>query len=357
MEELTTPVTTMEELTTPVTAPSPEEEIESTPRQSLTAADHTVIISRALSLHPPGSPTRDTLLLQYLRSIAIDLEAAEEDAARAQKRVEDTRAIFDKTAELLSGKLDVSLMPKGEKLRKRGRKRKGEEDEGDGDYDERFVPPPEGPLFPPMIATSGGGMTELDVQEHRRAFYEKLTEMPYENLHEYVPPVTMPNLRTRAQLDEYAYVAKHWETGTETEDVKAFRRQYKTFYTKMKVSTENVGRRTGHHLRPLAGSIDREVFCRYGKNGESLMYVALEDLYDAIFEIHTLKGHRGWQSCKKLANLKYANLPQDHIRIFLETCPLCLGRKKVKVETPASVAEEIEPVVEEVALNEEVATV
>ena len=183
---------------------------------------------------------------QYLRSIAIDLEAAEEDAARAQKRVEDTRAIFDKTAELLSGKLDVSLMPKGEKLRKRGRKRKGEEDEGDGDYDERFVPPPEGPLFPPMIATSGGGMTELDVQEHRRAFYEKLTEMPYENLHEYVPPVTMPNLRTRAQLDEYAYVAKHWETGTETEDVKAFRRQYKTFYTKMKVSTENVGRRTGH---------------------------------------------------------------------------------------------------------------
>jgi hypothetical protein len=74
------------------------------------------------------------------------------------------------------------------------------------------------------------------------------------------------------------------------------------------------------------------------------MYVAVEDLYDAIFEIHTLKGHRGWQSCKKLANLKYANLPQDQIRIFLETCPLCIGRKKVKVETP--VAEEVEPAVD-----------
>eukprot|EP00804_Cyclotella_cryptica_P030875 CCRYP_018370-RA/>CCRYP_018370-RA protein AED:0.41 eAED:0.41 QI:0/-1/0/1/-1/1/1/0/178 len=157
-----------------------------------------------------------------------------------------------------------------------------------------------------------------------------MTGVPYEKLQDYVPPVTLPNLRTRAQLEEYVYVAKHWDTGTEEDDVKAFRRQHKSFYTKMKICTENIGRRTGHHLRPLAGSFDRMVFCRYGKNGESLMYVALEDLYDAIFEIHTLKGHRGWQSCKKLANLKYANLPQDQIRSFLDTCPFCVRRKKVK---------------------------
>lgn len=263
--------------------------------------------------------------------------------------MQDTREIYEKTAELLCGKLDVSLMPKGEKLRKRGRKRKGEEDEGDADYDEKFVPPLEGPLLPPMIATAGGGLSELDVQDHRRAFYEKLTNAPYENLHEYVPPATMPNLRTRAQLDEYAYVAKHWKTGTETEDVKTFRRQYKSFYTKMKASTENVGRRTGHHLRLLAGSMDREVFCRYGKSGESLMYVAVEDLYDAIFEIHTLKGHRGWQSCKKLANLKYANLPQDQIRIFLETCPFCVGRKKPKVENPVGEEVDVQAVAQEVS--------
>jgi hypothetical protein len=322
------------ESASPISDPSPEGVQLPAPRQSLTAADHTVIISRALSLHPPGSPTRDTLLLSSLRSIASELESAEEDAARARKRVEETREIYDKTAELLSGKLDVSLMPKGEKLRRRGRKRKGEEDEGDGDYDERFVPPDVGPLLPPIVATGGGGMLESEVLQHRKDFYEKLTETPYENLHEYTPPVTMPNLRTRAQLEEYVYVAKHWDTGTEVEDVKTFRRQYKTFYTKMKASTENVGRRTGHHLRPLAGSFDREVFCRYGKNGESLMYVAMEDLYDAIFEIHTLKGHRGWQSCKKLANLKYANLPQEQIKIFLETCPFCVGRRKIKVETP-----------------------
>ncbi|KAL7517149.1 hypothetical protein ACHAWX_003858 [Stephanocyclus meneghinianus] len=301
------------------------------PRQSLTPADHMVMISRALSLHPAGSPTRDNLLLSSLRSIAAELESAEDDFARTQKRVDDARELFEKTAELLSGKNDVSFQPKGEKLRKRGRKRKGEEDEGDADYDEKFVPPAEGPLLPPMIATGGGGLTDIEVQHHRRDFYEKMTGVAYENLHDYVPPVTLPNLRTRAQLDDYVYVAKHWDTGTEEDDVKAFRRKHKSFYTKMKICTENIGRRTGHHLRSLAGSFDRMVFCRYGKNGESLMYVALEDLYDAIFEIHTLKGHRGWQSCKKLANLKYANLPQDQIRTFLDTCPFCVRRKKAKI--------------------------
>lgn len=57
------------------------------------------------------------------------------------------------------------------------------------------------------------------------------------------------------------------------------------------------------------------------------MYVALEDLYDAVFEIHTLKGHRSWAGCKKIANLKYANMPQEHIRQFIESCPICYQRK------------------------------
>ena len=328
----------------PPRSPPPEELL------PLSPANHTILLSRALSQHPPGSPCRDAVLLARLRSAASQLESAEADAARAQSRLQDARDLYTKTTELLSGVTDVAWMPAGEKLRKRGRKRKGEEEEGDADYDERFVPPVEGPLLPPMIAIGGGGLTESEVRAHRVAFYEKLTAAPFEELENYVPPPTMPNLRTRAQLEEYAYVAKHWDTGTEAEDVKTFRRRYKSFYTKMKASNENVGRRTGHHLRPLAGSIDREVYCRYGKNGESLMYVAVEDLYDAIFEIHTLKGHRGWQSCKKLANLKYANLPQDQIRIFLETCPLCLTRKKGKVEESSSVT------VGEVTEDEQVTT-
>lgn len=191
----------------------------------------------------------------------------------------------------------------------------------------------DGPLIPPMIATGGvGGLTETDVHRHRREFYEKMTGLDYDSLGGYVPPVSAPNLKTRAQLEECVFVAGHWDTGTEDLDVMSFRRQHKNFYTKMKICDENIGRRTGHHLRSLAGSVDRSIFCRYGKNGESLMYIPMEELYDAIFEIHTLKGHRGWQNCKKLINLKYANVPQDQIRAYIETCPICMGRKKIKSE-------------------------
>ena len=95
----------------------------------------------------------------------------------------------------------------------------------------------------------------------------------------------------------------------------------------MKNVKENIGRRTGHHVREIAGSDGRKAFCQYGKNDESLMYISMEDLYDAIFELHCLNGHRGWQASKNMANMKYANIPQEQIRFFIETCPLCLSRK------------------------------
>lgn len=182
-----------------------------------------------------------------------------------------------------------------------------------------------------MVAIRGGGLTEQQIPLHKDEFYTRLVGKPFSELSTYTPPVHLANLKTRAQLDEYIFIAKHWDTGIPDEgvDVLTFRRRNKTFYTKMLVSNENIGRRTGHHLRTLAGGENKQVFCRYGKNGESLMYVALEDLYDAIFEIHTLKGHRSWAGCKKIVNLKYANIPQEHLRQFIESCPVCCERKGV----------------------------
>ena len=295
---------------------------ETAAQDSLTAADHRVIISAAMSI--PDESERDAALISALRGCSSELEAAEDDHARATKRLADAREMFDWATAALSGYSKI-LEPKSEKLRTRGRKRKGEE--GDGDYDEKLVAPDEGPLLPPMVATSGGGLTEEQVAAHRDEFYMRLCDRPFSELHSYTPPAHLANMKNRAQLDECIFIAEHWETGLEDMDVMSFRRQHKSFYTKMKLSSENIGRRTGHHLRNLAGGDGKKVFCRYGKSGESLMYISVEELYDAIFEIHSLKGHRGWQGCKKLANLKYANLPQDQIRYFVETCPICCERK------------------------------
>ncbi|KAL7528373.1 hypothetical protein ACHAXR_002408 [Thalassiosira sp. AJA248-18] len=127
-------------------------------------------------------------------------------------------------------------------------------------------------------------MTEEQVIAHRDAFYQKLCGVPYAELESFTPPKHLVNLKSRAQLDENIYITTHWDSGTETMDVMNFRRQHKSFYTKMNLSKENVGWRTGHHLRlrEFAGNEGKKVFCRFGKNDESLMYISVEQPYDAM---------------------------------------------------------------------------
>ena len=282
-----------------------------------------VRISEAMRLSDDAA--RDAALIVALRGISSELEAAEEERARSEKRVEFARELFDWATGALSG-YSKTKEPKGEYAVKLGRKRKGET-VNEVDYEEKFMPPNEGQLIPPLIATSGGGMTEEQVVAHRDAFYRKLCNVPYAELSSYTPPAHVHNLRTKAQLEECVYIVTHWNTGADGLEMMDFRRKHKTFYTKIKMSKENIGRRTGHHLRDLAGNDGRKAFCRFGRSDESLMYVSVEELYDAIFEIHCLTGHRGWQATKKIANLKYANVPQDQIKCFVETCPICCSKK------------------------------
>eukprot|EP00571_Detonula_confervacea_P011593 CAMPEP_0172307108 /NCGR_PEP_ID=MMETSP1058-20130122/8029_1 /TAXON_ID=83371 /ORGANISM="Detonula confervacea, Strain CCMP 353" /LENGTH=371 /DNA_ID=CAMNT_0013019183 /DNA_START=1 /DNA_END=1116 /DNA_ORIENTATION=+ len=307
----------------------------------LALSDHKVRISEAIRLSDDAE--RDTALISALRGVSTELEAAEEDHLRAEKRVGTARELFDWATGALSG-YAKTREPKGEDLIKRGRKRKGEK-VVEVDYDEKFMPPEEGPLIPPLAAISGGGMTEEQVVAHRDAFYRKLCDIPYAELSSFTPPSHLVNLKSRAQLEECIYIVNHWDTGTTTCDQMDFRRQHKSFYTKMKMSKENIGRRTGHHLRDVAGNEGRKAFCRFGKSDESLMYISVEELYDAIFEIHCLTGHRGWQASKKIANLKYANLPQDQIRYFIESCPICCARKSSTPKRQKTKFEEDETII------------
>ncbi|KAL9181167.1 hypothetical protein ACHAXT_009972 [Thalassiosira profunda] len=290
---------------------------------SITAADHRARISDAMQL--PDGAERDAALIAALRGVSAEVMEAEEEHARAAKRVETAKEMFDWATGALSGYSNAKE-PRGEEPRKRGRKRKGDE-EPEVNFEEQFRPPVDGPLLPPMVATSAEGMSAEQVAAHRDAFYRKLCGVPYAELGSYTPPAHLVNLKNQQQLDEYVYITKNWATGTDTMDVMEFRRKHKSFYTKMKISKANIGRRTGHHLRDLAGAEGKQVFCRLGKDDESLMYVSVEQLFDAIWEIHVKTGHRGWQACKKIVNVKYANVSGDPIKCFIETCPICIARK------------------------------
>ena len=61
-------------------------------KSKLTAADHRVIISTALQIHNPSQ--RDQALISALKGCCTELEAAEEDQARATKRLANARVSF-----------------------------------------------------------------------------------------------------------------------------------------------------------------------------------------------------------------------------------------------------------------------
>lgn len=332
--------------------------------------DHRKSISNAVQL--PAGPERDAALLSALRSISTELAAAEEYHARSAKRVAMTKQLFDWAAGELSGysKDDYSVakheLSRGKKAVVDVTIPRGDEntntsgncaDEkchgvfGDNDDYHQYKLPSTGPIPPILLAISGGGLSPDQVIAHRNAFYRKLCNVSPAELSSYTPPQSLVNMKSRSQLDQYIFIASHWETGTESMDVMAFRRQNKTFYTKMKFSKENLGRRTGHHVRDIARSAitnngdentpseigRRKAFCQHGKNDESLMYLCVEELYDAIFDIHCMANtagdghhhhHRPALICKKICNMRYANVPQEQIKVFVDTCPICSSSRR-----------------------------
>ena len=44
-------------------------------------------------------------------------------------------------------------------------------------------------------------------------------------------------------------------------------------------------------------------------------------LFDALFQIHCVEGHRGKDACKNVADSRYANIPDSILRAFFDTCP------------------------------------
>ena len=178
-------------------------------------------------------------------------------------------------------------------------------------------------------------MSAQVVANHRELFYQRLLGISAPEVENYTPNLTQANLRNKYQLDEGIHIVRHWDTGADGLDAAAFRSKHKTWYTKMKPVTQNLGRRTGIHLRILEPHQGQDgegesVLCRYNKDGtKSTVYLDISQLYDALFEIHCLEhGHlRGKEAAKSRVDELYANVPDAQVKIFVDTCPVCIERR------------------------------
>eukprot|EP00581_Thalassiosira_minuscula_P015206 CAMPEP_0183716742 /NCGR_PEP_ID=MMETSP0737-20130205/10524_1 /TAXON_ID=385413 /ORGANISM="Thalassiosira miniscula, Strain CCMP1093" /LENGTH=348 /DNA_ID=CAMNT_0025946041 /DNA_START=1 /DNA_END=1047 /DNA_ORIENTATION=- len=325
-----------------------------------TSSDLMTIVQSAAQI--PAGSQRDAALLAALRICRRELEAAESEADAAQSRLSQARETFDCAARLLSGGAlpsqsgGASGAAWGKKKRGSGglaseinqilKRSKSSHStsslEGEGQLS--TLETPTNPIHVPAHHTSietedAVIMSEEVVAEHRENFYQKLLGISVAELGDYVPPYIQANLKTEAQLEEGIHIVSHWDTGADGLDAAAFRSKHKSWYVRMRPVLPNTARRSGVHIRMLKGEGEEEedgtpVLCRYNKDGtESVVFVAISQIYDALFEIHCLeRDHlRGKDAIKARVDQLYGNITSEHVKMFLETCPVCIERQRAVV--------------------------
>lgn len=341
------------------------------PKTEEASLDLMALVESAAQL--PDGRVRDAALLEALRMCRREMEDAESESHAARLRLDDAKDKFDSIAILFSGGASPTTVSfpmthglnkingrAGRKTRKRGfasyhnlayKRAKAsssplsDDDMGSDRADASSLVPsmtqiPTNPIHKPETYTSADTgtyiMTEESVAAHRESFYQKILGVSASEVEYYAPGPSQANLRSRAQLAEGIHIVRHWDTGADGLDSVSFRSMHKSWYTKMKPATPNLGRRTGIHVRALEpsqeGGEEEMVLCRYSKDGmRSTLYLDVTQLYDALFEIHCLECNhaRGINAVKSRAAELYANVPEGHIREFLHACPVCIERRSI----------------------------
>lgn len=278
-------------------------------------------------------PSRDRALIQALRDSRRELEYAESANSRATDRLGAAKEVYDLCAQCLAGYTPLETRSSAKKkgssfaavglgcgvdnynVDQEAKRIKLEEPAVvDGGHDAHIFQPavmdttdvsinaistprmkgqvqPEGTnvtlptneIYLPEYFTVGVNMEESTVTQFRDSFFLHLTKNQADasTIETWKPPPHNANLKSKTQLDEWIHIATHWNTGADGLDAGAFRAKHKTWYSRMKPVSYNLGRRTGIHLRQLdvGGYEGRDykgmtVLCRYNKAGnKSTVYL------------------------------------------------------------------------------------
>jgi hypothetical protein len=281
---------------------------------------------------------REKALLDALKSCRKCLEDAEEAKVSATRRVAAAKEVYEYAAQALSGYTPLNSRLAGNGGNSPNKRAKVEKMPrvSVAQLAEHPVPAPTNTLYLPPHYTEGGSMDAGLVANFRDSFLRQLTGGAVQSaadLGSYVPPPTNANLKSKAQLKEWIYIAEHWATGVDGLDAGQFRAKNKTWYSRMKPVTYKLGRRTGIHIRETDDGT--KYLCRHSKDGsKSIIYLEIGQVFDALFEMHVIElGHRGRDATKNLADERYANLPDAQIRAFLDACPACAARRTARAFT------------------------
>ena len=134
--------------------------------------------------------------------------------------------------------------------------------------------------------------------------------------------------RPQEEVNKIIYVLENWEVGTRIhmitnmerrQAVKAFRDTHKFGYKWVKsYSLHYIGLPDGTR-RPLLRRIEPN-------RAVGRIVVSREDVFNAIDEGHRYRGHRGQERTHTYCSEKYYNCTQALVRIYCETCFVCMQK-------------------------------
>lgn len=160
------------------------------------------------------------------------------------------------------------------------------------------------------------------INRHREVFFERAFGDPDHG--------NCIAVRPQAELDHIVFVLEHWAVGQTISSlvpnyehylaVKKFRETHKEGYKYCEKYTVEFIELPDGMRRPVLRRIENN-----RPNGGRIV-VSREQVFDAINEWHSPKGHMGMERTHTACRNKYYNCTQLLVRIFVETCYVCMQK-------------------------------
>ena len=169
---------------------------------------------------------------------------------------------------------------------------------------------------------------------HRQAFMDKAfppqKETTYANAQ--VKSACMKTCRPQSDIDYIIYVITHWQKGTEAKSLPPGpeRDRLISFCSNNRCGNKYIHQYFTDEVFAPGDTAPRTVLRKYNKDGsEGRIVVSREQLFDAIDEWHEHSGHLGQERTWKFCRSKDANVTQDHVKFYCQTCFACMKKNPV----------------------------
>ena len=162
-----------------------------------------------------------------------------------------------------------------------------------------------------------------------KAFPEELGRLPPKNSQ--VQSAMMKACRPQVELDYIIDVIQNWQVGTEAKNMPPgpARDKLILFRRQNRVGNKYIYQYCTEEVWANGDPEPRTILRKFNKDGTpGRIVVSREQLFEAIDDWHS-EAHLGQERTWKFCSKKYANVTQEHVKFYCNTCFVCMKKNPV----------------------------